>query len=87
MYNLPAYRRLFPASYLATAQVIGQRFRYMPLWGQFLDRYGEVRKRTRRQFLERLDRQSSMDRLDLCFPFQVLSLEASATEFYDFYRI
>jgi hypothetical protein len=87
LYNLSAYRRLFPTSYLATARPIGNRFRSMPLWGQFLDRCGEIREPATHEFVERLDRQSSMDRLDLCFPLQVLSLEASAAEFYDFYRI
>jgi hypothetical protein len=46
-----------------------------------------IRESVRREFLGRLDRQPGMDRLDLCFPLQVLSLDASATEFYDFYRI
>jgi hypothetical protein len=40
-----------------------------------------------RPFLERLERQSSVDRLDECFPFQVLTVEASVLEFYDFYGI
>ena len=87
LYNLPAYRRLFPPSYLATARVVDRRFRSMPLWGQFLDRRGEIRESVGREFLDRLERQSSMDRLDACFPLQVLSLDASAAEFYDFYRI
>ena len=87
LYNLEAYRRLFPVSYLATAHVIDRRFQHMPLWGQFLDRYGEIRKSVTSQFLERLERQSSLDSLDQCFPFQVLSVEASVTEFYDFYGI
>jgi hypothetical protein len=87
LYNLDAYRRLFPASYLATARVIDHRFQHMPLWGQFLDRYGEIRKSMTSQLLERLERQSSVDSLDQCFPFQVLSVEASVAEFYDFYGI
>ena len=33
LYNLDAYRRLFPEPYLATAHVIHGRFRHMPLWG------------------------------------------------------
>ena len=40
-----------------------------------------------RQFLERLERQSSLDSLDQCFPFPVLSVEASVLAFYDFYGI
>jgi hypothetical protein len=39
------------------------------------------------QFLERLGRQSSVEGLDQCFPFQVLSAEASVLEFYDFYGV
>ena len=87
LYNLDAYRRLFPAPYLATAHVIHHRFQHMPLWGQFLDRHGEIKESMTRPFLERLERQSSVDSLDQCFPFQVLAVEASVLEFYDFYGI
>ncbi len=85
LYNLDAYRRLFPASYLATAHVIDHRFQHMPLWGQFLDRCGEIKENMTRQFLERLEGQASLDSLNQCFPFQVLRLESSVSEFYDFY--
>lgn len=87
LYNLDAYRRLFPVSYLATARVIGLRFQHMPLWGQFLDRYGMVKEDMTRQFLERLERQSGLDRLDQCFPLQVLALDAPVQDFYDFCKI
>ncbi|MBI2159123.1 MAG: hypothetical protein HYU25_01810 [Candidatus Rokubacteria bacterium] len=87
LYNLDAYRRLFPPSYLATARVIGRRFQHMPLWGQFLDRHGAIRESVTRSFLERLERQSSLDSLDQCFPLQVLSVEAPVLEFYNFYGI
>ena len=40
-----------------------------------------------RPFLGRLERQSSMDALDRCFPFQVLAVEASVLAFYDFHGI
>jgi hypothetical protein len=87
LYNLEAYRRLFPVSYVATARVIGDRFHSMSLWGQFLDRHGGVKESMTRPFLERLERQSSVDRLNECFPFQVLTVEAPVPEFYDFYGI
>ena len=85
LYNIEAYRRLFPPAYLATARVIGQRFRHMPLWGQFVDRHGEVKPHLAAELLERLGRQSSLDGLDRCFPFQVLALDAPASVFNDFY--
>ena len=87
LYNLDAYRRLFPPSYLATARVILGRFRHMPLWGQFLDRRGQVKEAIARPFLDRLERHASADGLDECFPFQVLSPEAPAEEFYEFYGV
>jgi hypothetical protein len=87
LYNLDAYRRLFPNSYLATAHVAPRRFQHMPLWGQFLDRQGAVREHVARQFRERLEHQSALDRLEECFPFQVLSVGASVQDFYDFHGI
>jgi hypothetical protein len=86
LYNLDAYRRLFPIPYLTTAHVIN-RFQNMPLWGQFLDRHGEIKEHMTRPFLERLECQSSFDSVGECFPFQVLSVQASVREFYDFYGI
>jgi hypothetical protein len=87
LYNIDAYRRLFPTSYLATAQVVCDRFQHMPLWGQFVNRRGEINEGMRHRFLERLERQSSLDALDRCFPFQVLSVEAPTAEFYQFYGV
>lgn len=87
LYNLEAYRRLFPVSYVATAHVISDRFQSMPLWGQFLDRHGGIKECMTRPFLERLERQVSVERLHECFPFQVLTVEAPVREFYDCYGI
>ena len=87
LYNLEAYRRLFPVSYVATARAIPGRFQHLPLWGQFLDRHGALREKVTREFLDRLQRQSSIDGLDHCFPFQALSVEAPVQDFYDFYGI
>jgi hypothetical protein len=86
LYNLDAYRRLFPRPYLATAHVI-QRFRNMPLWGQFLDRHGDIKQSMTRPFLERLEGQVGLDGVGECFPFQVLSVQASVQEFYAFHKI
>jgi hypothetical protein len=87
LYNIPAYRRLYPESYLATAHAIRRRFRHMPLWGQFVNRCGEVREDLAREFRARLRRHSDPEELDSCFPFQVLSLEAPARDFYRFYGL
>ena len=87
LYNLEAYRRLFPKSYLATARVLHDRFQHMPLWGQFLDRHGEIKKDMAHRLLDRLGSQSSLVGLDQCFPLQVLTVEALVQEFYAFYGV
>lgn len=87
LYNLDAYRRLFPEPYLTTAHVIHGRFRHMPLWGQFVNRHVQIRESMARPFRERLGRQSSLEGLDQCFPLQVLSVEAPVREFYEFYGV
>ena len=87
LYNLDAYRRLFPISYVASAHAIAGRFQHMPLWGQFLDRHGAIKESVTRQFLARLERQSSLESLDRCFPLKALSAAAPVQAFYDFYGI
>jgi hypothetical protein len=87
LYNLEAYRRLFPKAYLATARVVAGRFRHMPLWGQFVDRHGAIRPAVAHEFLARLARQSTLDGLGRCFPFQMLGLEAPVREFYELYGV
>ena len=87
LYNLGAYRRLFPPAYLATAQVGGHDFPYLPLWGQFIDHGGCVKEDLVAQFLECLDQQHDLAGIEQCFPFQVVHLESSIQEFYQFYDV
>jgi hypothetical protein len=87
LYNIDAYRRLFPDTYLATARVMPDRFQHLPLWGQFVDRHGEVRASAARAFLERLERQATAEGVGACFPFQVLTVQAPVSELCAFYAV
>ena len=87
LYNIAAYRRLFPPPYLASARVVNDRFQRMPLWGQFLDRHGDVRPDMARRFHERLAAQQGLDQLARCFPYQVIAVEAPVRVFYDFHGV
>ena len=87
LYNLEAYRRLFPPAYLATAQLGGDDFAYLPLWGQFVDHAGRVKEDLAARFLECLDRQRGLEGIEQCFPYQVLHLESPIQEFYSFYGV
>lgn len=82
LYNIEAYRRLFPQKYLDSAKVAAGRFRNMPLWGQFLDRHGRVKAAAASALRDRLSRQTSLDNLVRCFPLQPLAVEAPVSDFH-----
>lgn len=81
LYNLEAYRRLFPAAYLLSSQPVAPRYHSMTLWGQFLGRRGSLNPRMTRSFRERLETLKSLEELAQCFPFQLLRLEAPLAVF------
>jgi hypothetical protein len=87
LYNLQAYRRLFPPGYASTARPIQGGFRSMPLWGQFINRRGEVREPVAGSFLGALAQTSDLGDVGDCFPFRALTATAPAREFCDFYEV
>jgi hypothetical protein len=86
LYNLPAYRRLFPAAYLATATP-APRLRALSLWGQFLDRHGRLRAIHAAEFSQRVAHHRDYATLVTCFPLQALALSAPASVFYAHFRV
>jgi hypothetical protein len=87
LYNREAYRRLFPPAYVESARVARGRFRGMSLWGQFLNRRGELHVARAAKLSSALAAASSTDELDRCFPFPVLAAEAPVRAFYDFFGL
>ena len=87
LYNLDAYRRLFPAAYTASSRVVQGRFQSMPLWGQFLNHRGQVKPLMQTTFLRALAEQTTLAGLDDCFPLQVLTVQAPARRFHDYYGV
>lgn len=87
LYNLQAYRRLFPPACVATASAVPRAWQRLPLWGQFLDHRGLVRPAQAALFLDRLADVASADGLDGCFPLQALAVRAGAADFYRHYRL
>jgi hypothetical protein len=87
LYNIEAYRRLFPPGFLATAKPGPNEYQFIAQWGQFLDRHGQVKPTIARTFEDRLARQITEDGLQYCFPYRVLRLESAIDPFYEFYGI
>jgi hypothetical protein len=86
LYNLEAYRRLFPPAYAASCRLNGQTLRYQgnALWGQFLSFRGEVKAAPRQRMLANL---LDLDarRPWLTFPLPALTPEAPLAVFAEHY--
>jgi hypothetical protein len=87
LYNLEAYCRLFPPAFVASARPGDGDFPYLTLWGQFLDRHGQVKLDLAETFHQRLAQPCSLEHLVDCFPYPVLYLEAPLQVFYEYYGV
>jgi len=73
LYNLPSYRRLFPPAYVETAVPVQPELQFMSMWGQFLDRYWDLRPGPASLFLHRLGTARTAEALVESFPLPVLA--------------
>jgi hypothetical protein len=87
LYNIEAYRRLFPPSYLETAKVSDQEYQFIALWGQFVSYDGSVRQRMAKKFLEGIKNEKTLEGLKSRFPYQVFRVESPIEDFYAFYGV
>lgn len=88
MYNLEAYRRLYPPQYTATLPISEEdEFQYLALWGQCFDRDWNPKVETTQVLLQRIDQLDDLTDLRFCFPYQIRQPECSIAEFYAFYGI
>lgn len=87
LYNLAAYRRLFPPMFGESATPIEPELQYRALWGQFLLSDGSLHQARADDFRARLAPLNDSTRCADCFPFQVLHAHAPSADFYDFYGV
>lgn len=87
LYNIEAYRRLFPAEYIKSAARVGYETGFFALWGQFLHADGTVRAALAAQFLSSLQQQTTLDGCMRCFLYEVLRPECPLEAFYAFYEV
>lgn len=88
LYNLEAYRRLFPPTYAGSASLPSGPVRLTgsSTWGQFLDHHGGVKPAFRHHLLERLDTLDP-DAPWRAFPLQALWASAPIEHFFEHYGV
>ena len=88
LYNLEAYKRLFPAEYGQSAKAPDSvPYLGRGLWGQFLNHEWQVNKHTAEVFLQRVRAATNMEQYDSSFLYQILLPKAPISLFYQFYNI
>jgi hypothetical protein len=88
MYNLDAYRRLYPPSFTQTMTSSNEEeFQFLALWGQCFDSGWQVRIDIAAELLRRVDALTNLANLRWCFPYQILQPRCAIDEFYAFYQI
>ncbi|HYF43804.1 MAG TPA: hypothetical protein VEA35_15355, partial [Ramlibacter sp.] len=81
LYGVEAYRRLFPAPWLESARTVPPPWQRLPLWGQLVDRHGQVRPALQERFMQQLEAAAAVNQLAACFAFPVIAVEAPARIF------
>jgi len=88
LYNLAAYRRLYPPAYTATLPATQyEEFQFLALWGQCFDRNWRPKPEITEELLRRVDCLTDLAALQSCFPYAVLRPQCGIDEFYRFFTI
>jgi len=83
LYNLAAYRRVYPSVYTRKMPDLhNDEFRYLSLWGQCFDRHWQPKPAITTELLRRLDRLDDLADLRYCFPYQVRLPRCKINEVY-----
>ena len=87
LYNLEAYRRLFPEEYTA-GMVLNEDpdLQYLMIWGQFFDHSWRVREEPAKTLLWAAGELSHAEQVRACFPLQACP-RSEVEVFYDFYGL
>jgi hypothetical protein len=87
LYNIDAYKRLFPQEYIKNSREIHGWFKTLALWGQFIDRNLNIRKDIVLKFKKCMQAKNSLEELEFCFPYKILQPKCDIMHFYKFYNI
>jgi len=85
LYNLEAYRRLFPKEYFVDIESISPKPQRLVIWGQFINSEWGVKKDMAEEFLSRLKKAKTEKDLENVFELKEMFPKGDIKYFYDFY--
>lgn len=87
LYNLDAYRRLYPPRYTAELPMSDEaEFQFLAFWGQCFDHTWNPKPDVVSGVLQNLEHLTDLTALRWCFPYQILQPQCPITAFYQFYQ-
>ena len=88
LYNLDAYKRLFPESYTRNPEPQRGNFTHGRRWGQFLDSDGDLKKDGADTLLKNMEKEEiTLGNLADAFPLQPLVVRGDIQDFYRMYGV
>lgn len=88
LYNIDAYRSLFPVSYIQSAEVQKRTtFKGGGCWGQFVDHRGNIKKDAQAEFFKNLESIDTEQNLYQAFPLKTIRVQAPIEDFYAHFGI
>lgn len=88
LYNLDAYRRLYPPLYTEAMPTANHdEFQYLSLWGQCFDRHWQPNPAVTAELLHRVEQITDLAALQSCFPYAVLRPQCAIEAFYHYFGI
>jgi hypothetical protein len=87
LYHVPAYRSLFPSEFIGGTSPVGYLHQFAALWGQFLDRRGDVKEHMHARFIADIGVARTLDELNSAFPHDVQATTCPIDIFYRHFGI
>lgn len=85
LYNLNAFKRLFPREYFVEMHSIHQKPQMLVIWGQFINSEWGIKKSEANEFLSKLEKANTERDLENVFELIELFPKCDIKYFYDFY--
>jgi hypothetical protein len=84
LYNIPAFNRLFPSEFTRNLTPKKNDYRSLGIWGQFIDKYGNIKEDLKNQFNQNIQKAQTMEELDNAFPLKDMKAQSDISVFYEF---
>lgn len=89
LYNLEAYKRLFPPAFVEKLESVpmgDSYFRTDAVWGQFIKKDGLVDSKKLTEFVSKIEEAKNVNELLQAFPFLPLQATSPVVQFYEYYK-